>query len=126
MKKLLTTAAGAIALTFATALPQTANAEGFSVEDLGNVVNDQACISRARRSFEYYKGEVRAGNIGTGTWTAALYNIYTNDYDALVVCNYGPNGQTRATLIVYADDHTDSELRRSIASRLKQIWKQVY
>ena len=123
MKKLLAAAAFMAPFTFA---PSTLSAEGFAVEDLGAVPNDRECIRRARQTFGIYKGEVRAGNIGSGKWTAALYNIYTSDYDALIVCTYGRRNQRRATLIVYADDHTDRDLRRSIARRLKQNWKQPY
>ena len=50
------------------ALPVTAlaDAEGFAADDLGNVPDDPACISKAERVFEAKKTELSAGNIATG------------------------------------------------------------
>ena len=115
-----------IAAVLATALPMTGHAEGFTTIDLGNEPNDAACVSHARSAFNDYKQEVRAGNIAAGKWTVALYDIYTDSYDAIITCNVGPRRQARATLVVYAADGTDRSLRRNIARRIKDIWRGRY
>lgn len=111
------------AIVLGLALPAVASAEGFSTADLGSTATEQQCMERARWVFEDYRREVNAGSIDSGNWTAALYDITTDDYDAIITCAYGPNDTTRGTLVVYADDGTDDARRRGMAERMKQIWE---
>ncbi len=104
-------------------LPTLAAAEGFSTADLGSTNTEEKCMERARWVFRDYKAEVGAGSIDTGNWTSALYDITSDDYDAIITCAYGPNDTTRGTLIVYANDGTDDTKRRGMAERMKQIWE---
>lgn len=121
MKKLLI---GAAACLLA---PTLASAEGFSTADLGSTNTEAQCMDRAFRVFQDYQGEVGAGSIDRGNWTSALYDITTDDYDAIITCAYGPdiNGveTTRGTLVVYSNDGTDDAKRRRMAERMKQIWE---
>lgn len=114
------------AASVALALPHAASAEGFSVMDLGGVRSDRECADRARRTFNFYKREVRAGSVRSSQWTIALYNIHTSDYDALIICNSARYGRGNALLIVYADDFTDNGLRQQIARRLREVWRRFY
>ena len=113
-------AAGCSALIFGAA---PANAKGFSTEDLGSASTDATCVSRARQTFSAYRREVRAGQIASGRWSAALYNIHNHLYNAIITCNYGPRNQTRATLVVYSGVNSDNALRRAIADRITRLWK---
>ena len=108
----------------AATLPLSAQARGFSTEDLGSVPDDPSCIRQAEATFAAFKREVEAGDYQSGSWTAALYRIYGDDFDAIITCNYGPDGNSRATLVVHSGYDTDRVLRKRAAERLKELWKQ--
>jgi hypothetical protein len=118
---------GALAATTLLGFASTAIAdnEGFTFEDLGSSQSDSVCVAKAERVFRRYKEEVKAGNIGTGNWTAALYDVYSDEYDAAISCNGELGGKVRATAVVYADDGTDSDVRKAIAARIKAIWRDM-
>ncbi len=113
-----------IAGLLAAAVSNSAQARGFSTEDLGGVPDDPSCIQRAEATFATFKTEVEAGDYQSGSWTAALYRIYGDDFDAIITCNYGPDGTSRATLVVHSGSDTDRVLRKRAAERLKAIWKE--
>lgn len=124
MKIRLYASVSAIAFLFA-ATSATADNEGFTFEDLGSAASDAVCVAKAERVFNRYKREVKAGSVGTGNWTAALYDVFSDEYDAAISCNGELGGKVRATAVVYADDGTDSNVRKGIAARIKEIWQNM-
>ena len=118
-------AALVVGLSLSVATAACADNEGFSFEDLGPAGPDADCVARAEQVFEIYRAEVNTGAIATGAWTAVLYDIVNDAYDAAIICNGEMGGPVRATVMVYANDGTDAALRRTIAARLKEIWKET-
>ncbi len=90
---------------------------------LGSIADDPACLSQGRETLQYYKGEVGAGTIEAGIWAVVMFDIINPDFDAIITCAYGPNGETRATLVVYGADGTDDDMRTRISERIKEVWK---
>ena len=112
-------AAGAIA-----AAPLAASAEGWTTEDLGSIATEAECVAAAGDMFETFGDREGYHSTATGGWTVAGYDLTEDDYDGLVTCAYGPDGQTRATLVVYSVGNADQDERRRIAATLKEIWNE--
>ena len=106
------------------AMPLAAAAEGWTTEDLGNATTEAACVAQAADMFDTFGDRYSYHSTATGGWTVAGYDLTEDDYDGLVTCAYGPDGQTRATLVVYSVGDADQERRREIAALLKEIWKE--
>ncbi len=112
-----------IAALAALTIPQFANAAGFSYQDLGSISDDPACVSQGRETFQFYKGEVGAGKVDSSTWVVVMFDITDSEFDAIITCAYGPNGPTRATLVVHGGDGTDDGHGKRISERIKAIWE---
>lgn len=111
------------ALALAAGMPAAALADGWTTIDLGNVPTEAGCVDRAQRMFntfgEYYSVIVD----DPGSWSVAAYDLTHEDFDALVSCAYGPNDNTRGTLVVHSTGAAPDAKRREIARSLDEIWK---
>ena len=106
------------------AAPLAASAEGWTTEDLGNIATEAGCVAAAGDMFETFGDRHGYHSTATGGWTVAGYDLTEDDYDGLVTCSYGPDGETRATLVVYSVGNADQDRRREIATMLKDIWNE--
>lgn len=104
-------------------LPFMAVAEGFTTEDLGSIATEEACMERATYVFWEAATLVDINRIVPTDWTVSAFDISSEEYDAQITCAFGPNDETRATLVVYSAAGSDDELRQEIAAQLKSIWQ---
>ncbi|MEM0990304.1 MAG: hypothetical protein AAGK00_15630 [Pseudomonadota bacterium] len=109
------------ALLIATA-PSLVSAEGFTISDLGSMQNETSCVDRAARMFREYNRQVSVRQITPGNWSVMAFDLKTAEYDAVVSCNYGPNSQVRATMVVYSSNQGSEDERTRIVAQLKNIW----
>ncbi|MCH8037709.1 MAG: hypothetical protein IIC53_11380 [Proteobacteria bacterium] len=106
-------------------LPSIAAAEGFTTLDLGSIPTDEACLARAEATFEKFGRKIDVGEIVGATWSISAFDIGSDDYDAHIVCAYGPDDQTQVTLIVYYSDNGDEDIAGDYGARLKLVWKSL-
>ena len=104
-------------------LPSIAAAEGFTTLDLESIPTDKACLARAEATFERFGYEVNMGNVIGATWNISAFDLGTDDYDAHLICAYGPDDQTRVSLVVYYNDNGTEDISMDYGGRLKAIWK---
>jgi len=114
----LTLVAGAAILA---ALATPVAAEGWSVSDLGSMSDRDACMSRARDVFSSYASRYDVEeSIGQSTWTVGGYDLRGETVDALIICPI-EGGIVVPYLLSHGTD-SDSEARRIIHDRLRDIW----
>lgn len=108
-------------------LPLAAQAEGFSTADLGSTKDDPECLERSHLMFDKLSQTHQMGQVLTGVsnWSVIAFDITNEDYDAIVTCAYGPEGATRATLILYSNENTDHDFRDELARQMNEIWDQI-
>ncbi|MEM7746254.1 MAG: hypothetical protein AAF409_21380 [Pseudomonadota bacterium] len=111
-----------IAMLLVTAAPSLAAAEGFTVSDLGSVASETGCVDRAENMMRQYGQQASIGQVTRGNWSVMAFNLSSQDYEAVVSCNYGPRDQTRATMVVYSSNSGNEEERTRIVQQLKNIW----
>lgn len=107
--------------------PTAAHSEGFSTADLGSTKDDPECLERGHLMFDKLSKDHSIGQVSTGVskWSVIAFDVTSPDFDAIVTCNYGPNGSTRATLVLYSNDETDHGVRDQLAKQLNAYWDQT-
>lgn len=120
----MTLRGAAVSLWFALAAVSAA-AEGWTITDLGGIATEAACIDLAWNVFARYRGARSVADLQRSGWIVYGYGLSSGDYDGVITCSYGPNGTTRATLVVYSAGDADTDMRREIAARLERYWDQI-
>ncbi len=111
-------AAGAV-LIAATA----ANAEGWTVNDLGSVDERAECMRLAEATVDAYRATYGGdGFTGRSEWTIGGYDLRGDVVDALFICPIEA-GLVAPFLIVYNSD-SDNDARETVADRLTALWDQ--
>lgn len=111
----------------ALSLPLSAHAEGFTTADLGSTKDDPECLDRSHLMFDKVRQRYSIGQVKTGVsnWSVIAFDVTSDDYDAIVTCSYGPNGGTRATLVLYSNDASDHDFRDELARQMNEFWDQT-
>ena len=115
----------AVIADLAALLPAIAAAEGFSTLDLGPISTEDACLARAEATFEKFSRKVDMGEIVGASWNMSAFDVGTDNYDAHIICAFGPDNQTQVTLVVYYNDNGDDDIARDHGERLKLVWKSL-
>ena len=109
----------------AAALPAIAAAEGFTTLDLGPVATDDACLTRAEATFRKLGQTIDVGEIVGASWNMSAFDVGTSDYDAHILCAYGPDNQTQVSLVLYYNDNGDEDIALDYGERMKLVWKSL-
>jgi len=100
-----------------------AQAEGWSVIDLGTVDERAECMRLAEATIDAYRAAYGGdGFTGRSEWTIGGYDLRGDPVDALIICPI-EGGVVVPFLIVYNSD-SENEARDTIADRLSDIWDQ--
>ncbi len=104
-------------------LAMAANAEGWTVTDLGSVDERAECMRLAEATVDTYRSSYGGdGFTGRSEWTLGGYDLRGEVVDALIICPIEA-GLVAPFLIVYNSD-SDNEARETVATRLSDIWDQ--
>jgi hypothetical protein len=102
--------------------PAVSTAEGFTTLDLGSIPTDAECLERAKAVFDEFDWHVQIGEVVATSWNISAFDVGGDSYDAHMVCAYGPNDQTRVTLVVYFNDTGNEETANDYGERMKLLW----
>ena len=118
-------------LTASLCLPVlTAQAEPWTLMDLGRLHKEAHCLEAAKRTFRDLLGEVRIAGVSASDWVVFADGI-NGMHDTLISCTFGDNRGTRATLVIHSSDRPiDAQLlKRRVAhlfaghaKRLTRAW----
>lgn len=101
--------------------PAHAGAPNWSVLDLGRLYKNNHCMEAALASFESLLAEVSIGQLRRSDWVTYADGIGDGGHDAVIVCTYGDNRGTRATLIIHSQKNPISA--RIVTRRIAQIFE---
>lgn len=100
-----------------------AQAEGWTVTDLGSVDERPECMRLAEATIDAYRASYGGnGFTGRSEWTIGGYDLRGEVVDALIICPIEA-GLVAPFLIVYNSD-SDNDARETVADRLSDIWDQ--
>lgn len=94
----------------------------FGNADLGRAGTDAACLARAQATLQAYVEEVGAGSpVQSQGWAVGVYRIANDEIYGEILCSFGPEGETRATLVLFAREADQTRFDAAM-SRLPKIW----
>ena len=100
-----------------------AQAEGWTVSDLGSVDERAECMRLAEATIDAYRATYGGdGFTGRSEWTIGGYDLRGEVVDALIICPIEA-GLVAPFLIVFNTD-SDNDARETVADRLNEIWDQ--
>ena len=100
-----------------------AQAEGWTVNDLGSVDERAECMRLAEATIDAYRSSYGGdGFTGRSEWTIGGYDLRGEVVDALIICPIEA-GIVAPFLIVFNSD-SDNDARETVADRLSEIWDQ--
>lgn len=100
-----------------------AQAEGWTVFDLGSVDERAECMRLAEATIDAYRATYGGdGFTGRSEWTIGGYDLRGEVVDALIICPIEA-GIAAPFLIVFNTD-SDNDARETVADRLNEIWDQ--
>lgn len=100
-----------------------AQAEGWTVSDLGSLDTREECMRHAESTIDAYRQSYGAdGFTGGSEWTVGGYDLRGTVVDALIICPIEA-GLVAPFLIVFNSD-SDNDARDTVADRLETIWNQ--
>jgi hypothetical protein len=100
-----------------------ANAEGWTVTDLGSLDDRAECMRLAEATVDAYRATYGGdGFTGRSEWTIGGYDLRGDVVDALFMCPIEA-GLIAPFLIVYNSDG-ENDARETVADRLEDIWDQ--
>ncbi|WP_306044394.1 hypothetical protein [Nioella sp. MMSF_3534] len=100
-----------------------AQAEGWTVSDLGSVDERAECMRLAEATIDAYRATYGGdGFTGRSEWTIGGYDLRGEVVDALIICPIEA-GIAAPFLIVFNTD-SDNDARETVADRLNEIWDQ--
>lgn len=104
-------------------LATMAQAEGWTVTDLGSVDERAECMRLSEATIDAYRGAYGGdGFTGRSEWTIGGYDLRGEVVDALIICPIEA-GLVAPFLIVFNSD-SDNDARETVADRLSDIWDQ--
>ncbi|MFO7920941.1 MAG: hypothetical protein R6U99_09045 [Nioella sp.] len=104
-------------------LATMAQAEGWTVSDLGSLDTREECMRRAEATIDSYRAVYGgSGFTGRSEWTIGGYDLRGDVVDALIICPIEA-GLAAPFLIVFNSD-SDNDARGLVAERLEEIWDQ--
>lgn len=102
-------------------LATSANAEGWTVSDLGSIDERSECMRLAEATIDSYRATYGGdGFTGRSEWTIGGYDLRGEVVDALFICPIEA-GLVAPFLIVHNSDD-DNQARETLADRLVNIW----
>lgn len=105
------------------AAASAAQAEGWTVTDLGSVDERAECMRLAEATIDAYRASYGGdGFTGRSEWTLGGYDLRGEVVDALIICPIEA-GLVAPFLIVHNSD-SDNDARETVANRLADIWDQ--
>ncbi len=116
MRFLTKTIAAAAALAGA-AVAAPANAEGWSISNLGTTRGVDACMQQAEWTFR----QVSPAEVSPGNWVTYAYDLNGRpDHDGIIICA-DADGPIVAIVVVFGLSDVDG--RKAMRDQLKQIWR---
>lgn len=101
-----------------------AQAEGWTVTDLGSLDTREECMRLAEATIDAYRATYGGdGFTGRSEWTIGGYDLRGDVVDALIICPIEA-GLAAPFLIVFNTD-SDNDARDTVADRLSEIWDQL-
>lgn len=100
-------------------VPVAAQAEGWTISDLGSVGSRDECMDRARSVTEQYSRQYGGGFSSSQSWTHYLYDVRPGENHIVIMCPI-VGGGTNAFLVTHGVT-TESE-RQLVHDRLEMFW----
>ena len=97
-----------------------AQAEGFTIVDLGEVNSREQCLFKAELTIRRYGENTSVNKVAVGSWTVMGFDVGFSDTDAVIVCARNDNDRNRASLVVHSP--VEASTREAQADQIESVW----